>query len=66
MEGIIYAFVKEEGTVFEVVTNEGDNLYWANLNNGIPLSPEDILQIINGKDANEVIDTIWKKMYHRA
>jgi hypothetical protein len=62
MEGIFYAFVKEEGTVFEVITNEGDNIYWAHNNGGIPLSPEDILQILQGKNADEVIDNIWNKM----
>jgi hypothetical protein len=62
IKGIIYAFAKPEGTVFEVITNEGDNIYWAHNNGGIPLSPEDILQILQGKDANEVIYNIWNKM----
>jgi hypothetical protein len=65
MEGIIYAFAKPEGTVFEVITNEGDNVYWAHNNGGIPLSPEDILQILQGKDVSEVINDIWKQMHHR-
>ena len=65
MEGIIYVFVKPESTTFEVVTNEGDNVYWAQLNGGIPLSPDDMLSILKGKDAVEVINDIWKQMHHR-
>jgi hypothetical protein len=65
MEGVIYAFTKEEGIIFELVTNEGDNVYWANLNGGIPLSPEDMIQILQGKDAGKVVNDIWKQMHHR-
>lgn len=65
MEEFVYAFNKEEGLVFEVITNEGDNLYWAGLNGGVQLNAYDIATILNGGNAEEIVDTIWKKMYHR-
>jgi len=65
MEEFVYAFNKEEGLVFEVINNEGDNLYWAGLNGGIRLNSYDIATILNGKNASEVVNNIWKKMYNR-
>jgi hypothetical protein len=65
MEEFVYAFTREEGLVFEVVTNEGDNLYWAGINGGVQLNAYDIAEILNGKDAGEVVNDIWKQMHHR-
>jgi len=63
---LIYAFSKESGLVFEIVTDEGDNVYWAAINGGIPLEPSEILCILNGRyTAEEMVGSIWKKMYPR-
>jgi hypothetical protein len=64
MNELIFAFSKEEGLVFEIVTDEGDNVYWAHLNGGIQLNPGEILAILNGRyTAEEMVESIWRKMY---
>ena len=64
MEEFVYAFLKEEGIVFEVITNEGDNLYWADNNGGIRLNAYDVNEILNNGNAAEILNNIWKKLYH--
>lgn len=59
MEKFVYAFTKEEGLIFEVVTNEGDNMYWADQNGGVQLSSEHILSILNGRYSAEEMVVIY-------
>lgn len=50
MEKFIFMFLKPEGLVFELVVDEGDNLYWAS-RNGTMLSQEKIVKMLNKQES---------------
>lgn len=49
MEKFIFMFITPEGPVYELVTNEGDNVYWANCN-GTMLTMQEIVDILNQQE----------------
>lgn len=67
MEKVIYYFpanYNRESEVFEVVTNEGDNLYWANCNGGIAVNLDDICAILNGADKDTIMQKVWNSIFN--
>jgi hypothetical protein len=50
MEKFIFMFLKPEGLVFELVVDEGDNVYWAS-RSGTMLSQEKIVNMLNEQES---------------
>jgi hypothetical protein len=57
MEKKIFMFRKNGYLVYEVVTNEGDNWYWATVN-GTEVSLEEVVDILNQQEYKSIIASL--------
>jgi hypothetical protein len=63
---LIYFFPNKETYQFETISTEGDGMYWANINGGLLVSNEDVVDILNGMiTIEDVLTAHYNKVHGR-